>query len=315
MSNNRLLQNVVSILIMAGYNVSERCEIRPRSFDLMTSDGEHLLVIKVVSQIDSVNEDISWDLDKIARHLSAIPLIIGERARTIPLERGAIYLRYDIAAISPATLYDYLIDGVLPLVYASPGGLYVNIDSDRLRKLREELSMSLGYLAHALGVSRRTISKYECGMGTTLDIALRLEELFDDDILMPIDLLCYTPAVEKRIPAHLPSGPGNNTYVYHQPVNRLRSIGISVQELRRAPFHAFAVFEDETILTCYGTAQKTVHRAELVGNISQISGTHSLCVVSDYRKEKMIGKTLVIGENKLKDVSDGSVLLEMMMDK
>ncbi|HJJ92427.1 MAG TPA: transcriptional regulator, partial [Methanocorpusculum sp.] len=40
MSNNRLLQNVVSILIMAGYNVSERCEIRPRSFDLMTSDGE-----------------------------------------------------------------------------------------------------------------------------------------------------------------------------------------------------------------------------------------------------------------------------------
>ena len=37
MSNDRLLQNVVSILIMAGYNVSERCEIRPRSFDLMTS--------------------------------------------------------------------------------------------------------------------------------------------------------------------------------------------------------------------------------------------------------------------------------------
>ena len=67
MSNDRLLQNVVSILIMAGYNVSERCEIRPRSFDLMTSDGKHLLVIKVVSQIDSVNEDIAWDLDKIAR--------------------------------------------------------------------------------------------------------------------------------------------------------------------------------------------------------------------------------------------------------
>ena len=56
-------------------------------------------------------------------------------------------------------------------------------------------------------------------------------------------------------------------------------------------------------------------RAELVGNISQISGTHSLCVVSDYRKEKKIGKTLVIGEERLKHVSDGSDLLEMVTEK
>ena len=93
MSNDRLLQTVVSILLMTGYNVSERCEIRPRSFDLMTSKGENLLVIKVVSQIDSVNEDIAWDLDKIARHLHAVPLIIGERARDVALERGAKIIR------------------------------------------------------------------------------------------------------------------------------------------------------------------------------------------------------------------------------
>ena len=143
MSSDRLLQNVVSILLMTGYNVSERCEIRPRSFDLMTTNGENLFVIKVVSQIDSVNEDVAWDLDKIARHLHAVPLIIGERARDIPLERGAIYLRYGINAISPATLYDYLAEGEMPLVYASPGGLYVNIDADRLRELRESMAMSL----------------------------------------------------------------------------------------------------------------------------------------------------------------------------
>ena len=175
--------------------------------------------------------------------------------------------------------------------------------------------MSLGDLAHALGVSRRTISKYEGGMGTTLDVAMRLEELFNDDIVMPIDLLCYTPATEEKTPASLPSGHSGDADPHQQPADRLRSIGISVQELRRAPFHAFAVFEDETILTCYGTAQKTVRRAELVGNISQIAGTHSLCVVSDYRKEKKIGKTLVIGEERLKNVSDGSDLLEMVTDR
>jgi putative transcriptional regulator len=175
--------------------------------------------------------------------------------------------------------------------------------------------MSLGDLAHALGVSRRTISKYEDGMGTTLGIAMRLGGLFNDDIVMPIDLFCYTPAAKEQTSVSSPLRHSDGACSRQQPVDRLRSIGISVQELRRAPFHAFAVFEDETILTCYGTAQKTVHRAELVGNISQISGTYSLCVVSDYHKEKKIGKTLVIGEERLEDVSDGSILLEMVMDR
>lgn len=314
MSNDRLLQNVVSILIMTGYNVSERCEIRPRSFDLMTSKGDSLLVIKVVSQIDSVNEDVAWDLDKIARHLHAVPLIIGERARDVALERGAIYLRYGINAVSSSTLYDYLAEGELPLVYASPGGLYVNIDADRLRELRERMSMSLGDLAQALGVSRRTISKYESGMGTTLDMAMRLEEFFNDDIVTPIDLLTYVPAEEERVPASLPSAHTDGEQT-ENPEDHLRSIGINVHELRRAPFHAFAVFENETILTCCGSPQKTVQRAELLGNISQISGTHSLCVVSDYSKEKKIGKTLVIGEKRLKDVEDGEDLLQMVTER
>lgn len=313
MSNDRLLKNVVSILLMAGYNVSERCEIRPRSFDLMTSNREYLLVIKVVSQIDTVNEDIAWDLDKIARHLGAVPLIVGERARDVALERGAIYLRYGINAVSSATLYDYLSEGELPLVYASPGGLYVNINSDKLKQKREEHSMSLGDLAHILGVSRRTISKYEGGMGTTLDVAMKLEELFDEDIVMPIDLFKYVPAEEAQTPAALASGHSEGGKA-EKPEDHLRSIGINVHELRRAPFHAFAVYEDETILTCYGAGAKSVQRAELVGNISQISGTHSLCVVSDYSNEKKIGKTLVIGEKRLKDVEDGEDLIELVND-
>eukprot|EP00831_Metopus_contortus_P010906 TRINITY_DN14286_c0_g1_i2.p2 TRINITY_DN14286_c0_g1~~TRINITY_DN14286_c0_g1_i2.p2 ORF type:complete len:112 (-),score=20.58 TRINITY_DN14286_c0_g1_i2:150-485(-) len=37
--------------------------------------------------------------------------------------------------------------------------------------------------------------------------------------------------------------------------------------------------------------------------------------VSDYRKEKKIGKTLVIGEERLKDVEDGEDLLEMVIDE
>ncbi|MBO5368826.1 transcriptional regulator, partial [Methanocorpusculum sp.] len=132
--------------------------------------------------------------------------------------------------------------------------------------------------------------------------------------VMPIDLLNYVPVEEERVPASLPSAHTEGES-QEKPEEHLRSIGISVHELRRAPFHAFAVFENETILTCYGTPQKTVQRAELLGNISQISGTHSLCVVTDYSKEKKIGKTLVIGDKRLKDVEDGEDLLSMVSER
>ena len=80
----------VSVLITAGFRVSERFSMRPRSFDLIAARKEELLVIKVVSHIDSVSEDIARDLDNIARYLKGSPLIIGERARDTELERGVM---------------------------------------------------------------------------------------------------------------------------------------------------------------------------------------------------------------------------------
>src|SRR5512137_2691781 len=193
MSQDRQLQLVTSVMITAGFEVSERFSICLRSFDLMARKNGILLIIKVVAHIDSVSEDVAFDLEVISRHLGAIPLIVGERARDAELERGAVYVRYGIYAISPATLYDYFVEKIPPLVYASPGGLYVNINGDVLRELREGRNMSLGDLGNVLGVSRRTISKYESGMGTTLDVAVRIEEYFDTGVVESIDLIRHEP--------------------------------------------------------------------------------------------------------------------------
>ncbi len=118
MSQDRLSQMVISIMLLAGFDVSERCNIRPRSFDLIAKKGDTLVTIKVVSHIDSITADTAWDLNLIARCLEATPLIIGERARDTDLERGVVYIRYGLFAISPETLYDYLVEGNSPMVYA-----------------------------------------------------------------------------------------------------------------------------------------------------------------------------------------------------
>ena len=189
MSQERQLQLVTSVMISAGFEVSEKFTLRPRSFDLIARNNGTLLVIKVVDHIDSVSEEAAFDLDVIAEHLGGVPLIVGERAREAELERGAVYVRYGIYAISIATLYDYFVEKIPPLVYASPGGLYVNINGDALRDLRERRSMSLGDLGQVLGVSRRTISKYESGMGTTLEVAIRIEEYFNTGVVESIDIV------------------------------------------------------------------------------------------------------------------------------
>ena len=120
-----------------------------------------------------------------------------------------MYVRDGIYAISPATLYDYFVEKIPPLVYALPGGLYVNIDGEVLRDLREKRNMSLGDLGQVLGVSRRTISKYEGGMGTTLDVAIRIEEFFNTGVVESIDLIWDEPpkameGEQKEVPIRSP---------------------------------------------------------------------------------------------------------------
>ncbi|NLA99678.1 MAG: transcriptional regulator [Methanomicrobiales archaeon] len=302
MSQDRLPQMVISIMLLADFDVSERCNIRPRSFDLIAKRGDRLVIIKVVSHIDSVSADIARDLNLIARHLEATPLIVGERARDTDLERGVVYIRYGLIALSPETLYDYFVEGLSPMVYASPGGLYVKIKGDLLREVRERSRMSLGDLASHLGVSRRTISKYESGMGTTLDIAIKLEDLFNAPLVEVIELLDYRPP-EPETPPESASG---------DVLINLERMGMEIHAMRQAPFQALALFDRHTILTAYGTSQKIVKRASLIGNISQITKTFAMCIVTDYKKQKKIGKTLLIGEEYLHTLEDGSELIDMI---
>ncbi|MFA7562379.1 MAG: transcriptional regulator [Methanoculleus sp.] len=302
MSQDRLPQMVISIMLLANFDVSERCNIRPRSFDLIAKRGDRLVIIKVVSHIDSVSADIARDLNLIARHLEATPLIVGERARDTDLERGVVYIRYGLIALSPETLYDYFVEELSPMVYASPGGLYVKIKGDLLREVRERFRMSLGDLASHLGVSRRTISKYESGMGTTLDIAIKLEDLFNASLVEVIELLDYRPP-EPETPPESASG---------DVLVNLERMGMEIHAMRQAPFQALALFDRHTILTAYGTSQKIVKRASLIGNISQITKTFAMCIVTDYKKQKKIGKTLLIGEEYLHTLEDGSELIDMI---
>ncbi|NLV28066.1 MAG: transcriptional regulator [Methanomicrobiales archaeon] len=304
MSQDRLLRNVISVMIMAGYEVSELFAMRPKSFDIIAGNGEQIVVLKVISHIDSISEENARDLDRIAQNLSGSPLIVGERARDAELERGAVYVRYGISAISYPTLHDYFVEGSPPLIYASPGGLYVNISGERLRELREGFNLSLGDLGQILGVSRRTVAKYESGMGTTIEIALRIEETFDSGVVEPIDLIQYNSHFEEipKRPEEIPIKAA------------IEEMGMDVQPMYRAPFQALVRYDSHTILTGYGSSQKVSRRAGIIGNISQVTRTHAMCIMTDDQKQRRIGRTLMIGEDSLLSIDEPDDLINLILN-
>ena len=118
--------------------------------------------------------------------------------------------RYGIYAISIATLYDYFVETDPAACLRFAGGLYVNINGDALRGLRERRSMSLGDLGQVLGVSRRTISKYESRDGYDPRGCDRIEEFFDTGVVESIDTMRREPP--KAMARHVENqqGPGSH---------------------------------------------------------------------------------------------------------
>ena len=189
MSRTALVGNITAMLADADFLVSDRCSVRPKSFDLAARRGEDLVLLKVLGNIDAFNPETGAELRRLGKYLSATPMVIGLRTRNEDLKPGVVYFRHGVPVFNPDTAYDLFVEEVPPLIYAAPGGLYVSIDGDLLADEREERGWSLGRLATELGVSRRTVSKYEDGMNASIEVAIQLEELFDQPFSNPVSVL------------------------------------------------------------------------------------------------------------------------------
>ena len=137
MNRNELLEEVRQTLIKTGFYVSELCSIHPVGFDLVARRDNSLLIIKVLTNIDAIEEKLANELRTLSILLKGCPIIIGERSSLGKLEQSVVYDRFKIQSINIDTLKDHLIEGIPLEVYAAPGGLYVNLDEDKIKKLRQ----------------------------------------------------------------------------------------------------------------------------------------------------------------------------------
>jgi len=153
-----------AVLKEVGFKVSERCCSRPSCFDFAARKNETLVLIKVESDIDILSLNDSQELKAISQCVSAASLLLGEKTREKPLEDDTVYSRYDVLVVTPKTFENIVLRKAYPLIKAGPGGYYVEIDHESIKRRRQELGLSVGEIAEMIGISRRTLYGYERGM-------------------------------------------------------------------------------------------------------------------------------------------------------
>ncbi len=310
MSRSALIDNITAMLSDAGFTVSDRCSTRPKSFDLAARREKDLLLVKILGNIDAFDGPTGREMRRLGTYLRGTPIVIGLRTRDENLDPGVVYFRHGVPVLNPDTAMDLFVHGVPPLIYAAPGGLYVNIDGDVLADEREERGWSLGRLATELGVSRRTVSKYEDGMNASVEVAAHLDELFDQDLTSPVSVLDGAEDIRDAEPT--PEDPEADPE--DRPiVAMLTRVGFTVHPTVRAPFKAVSEAEgDDTLLTGHSAfTDAAAKRARIMGSLREVMHTRSVYFVDEATAESIEG-TAIIERDEAQDVEDSDEFRDLI---
>ena len=316
MNRPELLETIREILINAGFYVSDLCVVRPIGFDLVARRDNSLLIIKVLTNIDALSEDVARELRVLSILLKGCPVLIGERSGTGFLEDDVVYDRFGIQAITSETLRSHLLEGAQLKVYAAPGGLYVNIDKTKLRKLRQEQNISLGSFARFVKVSRRTASMYEEGMDARVEIASRIEELIGSTITIPIDIL-KPPSAEKKEITTLHGETERIREFQREIFSILKHVGYKIIPMERCPFEALSKDKERILLTCvHRYDKKLVKKAQIVSSVSKITEKYAVVFTDKEIDNKMnIGGTPLIVKKELKKIREPEEILDLIIER
>jgi putative transcriptional regulator len=307
---DELIEAVRSVLTRSGFSVSRPLAMRGISFDVVARRDDTLLIVKILSNVDAFSKENAEEMLTLAEALGASPLLIGERSGSGDIDESIVYSRFGVPIISLTTLTDHLIEEVPPFIFAAPGGLYVKLDSQMLRQLREERNISLGTLAEIAGVSRRTIQMYEGGMGAMIDVAIRLEEFLNQPIVTPVNPFQHCPAPkhqDKERPARASDLFGQEIF------EQLARMGFSILPTSRCPFEALSKDEHILILTGLGKDDARLkEKAMAVADISKVTERCSVIFIEKAKSKHNIGGTPIIGKDELRKIAEACILYELV---
>jgi putative transcriptional regulator len=268
------------VLKEANFTLSRICCSRPSCFDFAARKNDNLLFIKVQSDIDNLSPTDSHELMDVSECFSAASIVISEKSREKPLEDDTVYSRYDVFAVTLKTFEDIVLRQVYPLIQAGPGGYYVEIDGEAIKRRRQELGLSAGDMAEMVGISRRTVYGYERGMAkASVSAAYRLVWALGIPVAKPVDIFekpkkrrkCFLSKARRAIS-------GNKLL---QKMFR-KFVGYEITAVRRAPFDFVITVPEGKMRIVGGVAgekeRELDRRVDEILSVSRVAKAHPVLV-------------------------------------
>lgn len=308
-----MIERAREVLAKAGFYLSARHNERGISFDIIARKDENLLIISVLTNADTSRPHDAKELKILADALDGSPFLLAKHGGRRPLERGVIYSRRGIPLISLETMEDLFLEGVPPYVFSAPGGFYVSIDSELLRKARKQKQISLRKMAEVAGVSRKAIQKYEDGMGVDLEVAMKMEEYLGEDLIMPLDPLDHSKDLKMEALASLEGFTEVQRFIFEA----LNSVGYRVIPTCHAPFEAVTSDDRSVLLSGVGNEKGEVlqRKAKIVSNLSSITEKESVFFLQKrYTKINLEGIPL-IERDELKELESTRDVLDLLRER
>jgi len=279
MNRTEILGNVESLFEDAGFHLSRRCCTKPSCFDFVARREDSILFTKVQPNIGNIYEKDAYGLTTLSDAFHATSLFICEKTRNKPIEDDTLYMRYGVRAITLRTLEDALFQGFGPLIEAGPGGYYVKLDGEAIRKERLEKGLSIGKVAESLGVSRRTLYGYERGMAkASVLTSYKLANILGIPVVEPIDL--FQPIAKTEGFLATARRIISESRFLRFIIRRLRQFNFTVFQLRRAPFDfvARSPMNGVTIIgaIAYEEEDNFAIKTEEIVSISKVAGAQPI---------------------------------------
>jgi putative transcriptional regulator len=241
-------------------------------FDIIAKRND-MMIIKILNNVDSLLESHANNLKIVARSLNATPCVIGVSTRRENLKNGIVYERFGIPTFTPQTL-DEIIENESPLAYSARGGLFMEIDPEKLKDKRIKSGLTQAKLAEIVGVTKKHIYEHEkLKKGANYKIVERIEDAIGDvTITKTLDISYNNIKNEPRD-------------IFQKAASRdLKNIGFDTNFIHNSPFNIIAEKPKDDFVI-FSDAEKSGKRVEKnlpdIKNFSKISRKSVLVITQD----------------------------------
>jgi len=258
-SRQKLIYEVNENLNSAGF---ESYYYNGVCFDIVAKNKRNekdLLFLKILFNIDSIQFQQAKNLKILSNMLNAFACIVGVQTRYEKLKNNVIYERFGLPSFTSQTLKNILLNK-LPFLFRTRGGLFTEINPEKLKKARKKRNITQKELADMIGITKKSIYEHEKNkMKALFFVAVKIERVLGAKVSEPLEF-------------------SNKKFIYEQntPITRLenevlyyfKKIGFETSLVYKTPFNIIA--KENNII--FGYIEKNRKETEkIVNNLKKIS--------------------------------------------